>query len=98
MNPASAFLAFVGVAPASFAAAQDPAARSTAVCTEKDAQIDGVRIHYRIGGDGPPVVLLHGYTQTSHMWEPLLPLLAASHKVIAPDLRGIGGSERTASG
>jgi pimeloyl-ACP methyl ester carboxylesterase len=43
-------------------------------------------------------VLLHGYTQTSRMWHPLMPLLAASHTVVAPDLRGIGGSERPPGG
>jgi pimeloyl-ACP methyl ester carboxylesterase len=65
---------------------------------EKDATVNGVRIHYKIGGSGPAVVLLHGYAQTSHMWNPLMPLLATSHTVIAPDLRGIGGSERTSGG
>ncbi len=66
--------------------------------TEKTANVNGVRLSYKIGGRGPAVVLLHGYAQTSHMWMPLAPLLAASHTVIAPDLRGIGSSERTAGG
>jgi len=66
--------------------------------TEKSAKANGVRINYQVGGSGPVVVLLHGYTQTSHMWIPLMPLLATSHTVIAPDLRGIGGSERTPGG
>jgi len=66
--------------------------------TEKTATVDGVKINYKIGGRGPVVVLLHGYTQTSHMWMPLMPLLAASHTVIAPDLRGAGGSERAKDG
>ncbi len=66
--------------------------------TEKVANVDGVKINYKIGGRGPVVVLLHGYTQTSHMWTPLMPLLATSHTVIAPDLRGAGGSERTPGG
>ncbi len=66
--------------------------------TEKGASVDGVKINYKIGGRGPVVALLHGYTQTSHMWIPLMPLLATSHTVIAPDLRGIGGSERTPGG
>lgn len=66
--------------------------------TTADAVVDGVRIHYRIAGKGPAVVLLHGYAQTSHMWLPLITVLAATHTVIAPDLRGAGGSERTASG
>jgi pimeloyl-ACP methyl ester carboxylesterase len=66
--------------------------------TEESANVDGVKINYKIGGRGPVVVLLHGYTQTSHMWIPLMPLLATSHTVIAPDLRGAGGSERTPGG
>jgi pimeloyl-ACP methyl ester carboxylesterase len=66
--------------------------------TEKRANVNGVRINYKIGGDGPVIVLLHGYTQTSHMWTPLMPLLATSHTVVAPDLRGAGGSERTQDG
>jgi pimeloyl-ACP methyl ester carboxylesterase len=66
--------------------------------TEKSATVDGVRINYKIGGQGPLIVLLHGYAETSHMWLPLMPLLGASHTVIAPDLRGAGNSERTADG
>src|SRR5881398_1001104 len=66
--------------------------------TEKIANVDGVKINYKIGGRGPVVVLLHGYAQTSHMWIPLMPLLAASHTVIAPDLRGAGSSERAKNG
>jgi pimeloyl-ACP methyl ester carboxylesterase len=65
---------------------------------ERSATVNGVRINYKIAGQGPAIVLLHGYTQTSHMWLPLIPRLAASNTVIAPDLRGIGGSERTAGG
>ena len=66
--------------------------------TETSANVNGVRINYKIAGSGPVVVLLHGYAQTSHMWIPLIPKLAASHTVIAPDLRGIGASQRTAQG
>ena len=66
--------------------------------TERSASVNGVRINYKIAGSGPVVVLLHGYTQTSHMWLPLIPKLSGSHTVIAPDLRGIGASERTAGG
>jgi len=66
--------------------------------TETIANVDGVKINYKIGGRGPVVVLLHGYAQTSHMWIPLMPLLVATHTVIAPDLRGAGGSERVKDG
>jgi pimeloyl-ACP methyl ester carboxylesterase len=66
--------------------------------TERDATVNGVKIHYTIGGNGPVVVLLHGFAETSHMWLPVLPALAKTHTVIAPDLRGAGGSDRPASG
>jgi pimeloyl-ACP methyl ester carboxylesterase len=56
------------------------------------AEANGVRLHYLIAGQGDPVVLLHGYAQTSHMWLPLITKLARSRTVIAPDLRGIGES------
>jgi pimeloyl-ACP methyl ester carboxylesterase len=56
------------------------------------AEVNGVRLHYLIAGQGDPVVLLHGYAQTSHMWLPLIAKLADKHTVIAPDLRGFGQS------
>jgi pimeloyl-ACP methyl ester carboxylesterase len=58
----------------------------------RDAQVDGVKLHYTTGGHGPAVILLHGYAETSRMWNPLLPLLGDKFTVIAPDLPGIGGS------
>ena len=66
--------------------------------TEHDATVNGARIHYMIGGTGPAVLLLHGYAETSHMWLPLMPLLATNHTVIVPDLRGAGRSARTEAG
>ena len=65
---------------------------------ERTAEVNGTRIHYRIGGSGPAVVLLHGYAETSHMWNPLMPLLAKTHTVIVPDLRGAGGSSKPEAG
>jgi len=62
------------------------------------ADVHGVRLHYLIVGEGDPVVLLHGYAQTSHMWRPLMTELARTHTVIAPDLRGIGQSSIPADG
>lgn len=69
-----------------------------ATFTAHDADVHGTRIHYTIGGHGSPVVLLHGYAQTSHMWTPLLPELARDHTVIVPDLRGAGDSAKPESG
>jgi pimeloyl-ACP methyl ester carboxylesterase len=56
------------------------------------ADIDGVRLHYLSAGKGDPVVLLHGFAETSHMWLPLISELADRFTVIAPDLRGFGQS------
>src|SRR6266702_6534824 len=66
--------------------------------TERFAEVNGVRLHYLIGGTGSPVVLLHGYAQTGHMWRPLIQPLARRHTVIVPDLRGAGGSAKPESG
>jgi len=66
--------------------------------TERFAKVNGVRLHYLIGGQGSPVVLLHGYAETGHMWRPIMPLLAQRHTVIVPDLRGAGGSAKPATG
>src|SRR5437899_6276686 len=66
--------------------------------TEHDAEVNGTHIHYYIGGKGSPVVLLHGYAQTSHMWTPIMPLLAKNHTVIVPDLRGAGDSSKPETG
>lgn len=58
----------------------------------KFAEAAGQKIHYLVAGKGDPVILLHGYTQTSRMWIPLMQKLSADHLVIAPDLRGIGST------
>jgi pimeloyl-ACP methyl ester carboxylesterase len=59
----------------------------------KFATVDGVKMHYLTAGHGPTVLLLHGYAETSRMWRPLIPTLAAKFTVIAPDLPGIGDSD-----
>ncbi len=62
------------------------------------ANVNDVRLHYLVAGKGDPVVLLHGYAETSHMWLPLIARLANSHTVIAPDLRGAGQSSKPNDG
>lgn len=62
------------------------------------AEVNGVRLHYLEAGRGEPIFLLHGYTQTSHMWRPLIAKLASTHRVIAPDLRGAGQSAKPDGG
>ncbi|HJY85520.1 MAG TPA: alpha/beta fold hydrolase, partial [Candidatus Acidoferrales bacterium] len=68
------------------------------VIVSRTAEVEGVRLHYLTAGHGPAVILLHGYTQTSRMWRPLIPRLAEKFKVLAPDLRGIGDSDIPAGG
>lgn len=57
-----------------------------------NAKIDGTKIQYTKCGLGPAVILLHGFAETSRMWNPLLPVLSKKFTVIAPDLPGFGGS------
>ncbi len=58
---------------------------------------DGVNIHLRHKGEGPPLLLIHGYPQTGFMWHKIADQLAASHHVIIPDLRGYGLSDKPAT-
>jgi pimeloyl-ACP methyl ester carboxylesterase len=64
----------------------------TGAITSHDAEIDGVKLHYMTAGHGTPLILLHGYAETSLMWKPIIPALAERFMVIAPDLPGIGES------
>jgi pimeloyl-ACP methyl ester carboxylesterase len=64
----------------------------------KFAEVNGVKLHYLSAGTGDPVVLLHGFAETSHMWLPLIAELAGKHTVIAPDLRGFGQSSAPPDG
>ena len=60
----------------------------------KDLETPRGRIRARVGGAGPPLLLLHGFPQTHLMWHPVAAELAATHTVIAADLPGYGGSFR----
>jgi len=90
-------LAAAVVATAAFAGGSASAADAPGF-TDKTVQVNGTKIHYQIGGHGSPVVLLHGYAQTGHMWKPILADLAKTHTVIVPDLRGAGASEKAEGG
>src|SRR2546425_1676320 len=68
------------------------------VILSHDAEVDGVKLHYMTAGHGAPLILLHGYAETSLMWKPIIPLLAERFTVIAPDLPGIGDSAIPADG
>jgi len=76
----------------------DPGKAFAQAPQSKFADVNGVRLHYLVAGKGDPVVLLHGYAETSHMWLPLIAKLADRHTVIAPDLRGFGDSSASPDG
>ena len=62
------------------------------------ADLGEVRLHYVTAGQGPAVVLIHGWPQTWYMWRGIIPALAARYRVIVPDLRGLGDSSRPVGG
>ena len=62
------------------------------------ASVNGIQLHYVIGGKGDPVVLLHGWPQTWYEWRHVMPALAENYTVIVPDLRGLGDSSKPATG
>jgi pimeloyl-ACP methyl ester carboxylesterase len=62
------------------------------------ADVNGLKMHYLEAGSGPPVILLHGYAQTGHMWRPVMKELAKRHRVVAPDLRGFGDTTKAGTG
>jgi pimeloyl-ACP methyl ester carboxylesterase len=62
------------------------------------AAVNGIQLHYVIGGKGDPVVLLHGWPETWYSWHKVMPALAKNYTVIAPDLRGLGDSSKPQTG
>jgi pimeloyl-ACP methyl ester carboxylesterase len=84
-----ALLLCAGISATAWAA--DPIATRT-------AEVAGVKLHYLTAGHGAPLLLLHGYAETSLMWRPLMPSLAERFTVVAPDLPGIGDSAIPADG
>ena len=56
---------------------------------------NGVRLHYLRAGRGPTLVLLHGWPEWSHVWRPVMSLLAGDFDLVAPDFRGFGDSQKT---
>ena len=64
----------------------------------RDIQANGIAMRVAVSGEGPAVVLVHGFPHTHRLWSSVAPGLSDAHRVIAPDLRGIGGSTRAADG
>jgi pimeloyl-ACP methyl ester carboxylesterase len=59
---------------------------------------NGIEINVAVAGEGPAILLLHGFPHTWQVWSEVVPHLARSHRVIAPDLRGLGGTTRATGG
>jgi len=93
VSPASATTSSNAILPAAVKAANPPANFQ-----HKYATVNGVKLHYVIGGKGEPLLLVHGFGQNWYMWNRLLPELSKHFTVIAPDLRGVGESDRPAGG
>ncbi len=66
--------------------------------SRRQVRANGIRINSWIGGDGPPLVLLHGYPQTGQMWRKMTPTLIRQFSVVCPDLRGYGDSAKPRGG
>ena len=94
-----AALSITGVTVPNVAAAQPMAEEfpTPAGFTPGYQTVDGVKLHYLKGGNGPLVLLVHGFGQSWYEWHQLMPLLAADHTVVAVDLPGLGQSATTKS-
>jgi pimeloyl-ACP methyl ester carboxylesterase len=77
---------------------QASAIDGTSPIKHRRAKANGLDLHYLIAGEGSPILLLHGFPQHSLMWRQVLAMLASHHSVIAPDLRGTGGTTITPAG
>jgi haloacetate dehalogenase len=62
------------------------------------AIVNGIKIHYVEAGKGPPVFLLHGFPEAWFAWRKQIPVLSKRYRVIVPDFRGYGDSEKPQSG
>src|ERR1700727_1828470 len=60
--------------------------------------VNGTALHYVRGGNGPPIILIHGFPQDWFEYQRIMPRLAKHFTVVAVDLRGIGGSKATPGG
>lgn len=90
--------ALLALALTASASAQPSPSVIPAGYTSDFATVDGLRLHYVRGGQGEPLVLLHGFGSTWYEWRKVMPELAERYTVIAPDLPGLGDSEVPAGG
>ncbi|AWB94702.1 alpha/beta hydrolase [Agromyces badenianii] len=97
MNDALATFALAD-GPGSVTGAPDLPAGFTDTFTSRYVDADGIRLHAVIGGEGPALLLVHGWPETWYAWRLLMPALAKDFTVIAVDQRGIGLSDKPESG
>lgn len=81
-----------------FATSHIAFAQDKSAIQSRVVDVNGIKMYYLVAGKGDPVVLLHGFAETSHMWRPLIEQLAKNHEVLAPDLRGFGSTSAPESG
>lgn len=91
-------LAFVSLAAVGAPQAHAEVKPFAAAFHAEQMQVTGGTQFVRVGGQGPAVVLLHGFGDTGDMWEPLATILVKDHQVIVPDLRGMGLSSHPEAG
>jgi pimeloyl-ACP methyl ester carboxylesterase len=84
--------------PGSVSGAPNLPAGFTDTFTSRYIDTGDVRLHAVVGGDGPPLLLVHGWPQTWYAWRLLMPALARDFQVIAVDQRGIGLSDKPEGG
>jgi len=84
--------------PGSVAGAPNLPAGFTETFTSRYIDTGELRLHAVIGGDGPPLLLVHGWPETWYAWRLLMPALARDFQVIAVDQRGIGLSDKPVDG
>ncbi|MBO9562707.1 MAG: alpha/beta hydrolase [Niastella sp.] len=92
--------------PAASASSTDSSVQAAAVAPaappegfkHATAVVNGIKVHYVSGGTGEPLLLIHGFGQNWYMWNRLLPAFGKQFTVIAPDLPGLGESDKPATG
>src|SRR5512144_3420782 len=85
-------------APGSVSGAPDLPAGFADTFTSRYVEAGDVRLHAVIGGDGPPLLLVHGWPESWYAWRLVMPALARDFEVIAVDQRGVGLSEKPQEG
>ena len=75
----------------------EPTAAPASIVSQS-ATVDGAAMHYLAAGSGEPLILIHGFAETSEAWRPAIPALARRFRILAPDLPGMGQSAIPAHG